>query len=72
MIIRFEADRYEDSQTWAHQEGNAFTVPEIEDQEGDDAVGDTSYAGTQGQACRTRLMHQLFDSPYSNAQRREE
>jgi len=46
-------------------------APEIEDQEGDDAVDDTSFAGTQGQACHVRLMDQLFDSPYSNAQHRE-
>jgi len=71
MIIRFEAHHSKDSQRWAYQEGQAFMAPEIEDQEGDDAVGDTSFAGTQGQECHIRLMNQLFDSPYSNAQRRE-
>jgi hypothetical protein len=71
MIIRFEANHSKDSQTWAYQEGIAFIAPEIEEQEGDDVVGDRSYAGTQGQACRARLMDQLFESPYSNAQHRE-
>jgi hypothetical protein len=71
MIIRFETSRHGDSQMWACQEGHAFIPHEVEDQEGDEVVGDTSYAGTTGQAYRTSLMHQLFDSPYSDAQHRE-
>jgi len=43
----------------------------VGDPEGNEVVGDRSYAGTQGQTCRARLMNQLFDSPDSDAQHRE-
>ena len=71
MIIRFEANRNQDSQAWALQEGNALMPHQLEDADGNEVVGDRSYAGTPGQACRARLMDQLFDSPYSGAQRRQ-
>ena len=71
MIIRFEANRNQDSQAWAHQEGIAFMPHQIEDADGNEVVGDRSYAGTPGQAYRMRLMDQLFDSPSSGAQRRQ-
>lgn len=44
---------------------------EFEEADGDEVIGDRSYEGTPGQACRARLMDQLFDSPHSEAQRRE-
>ena len=43
------------------------TLPEAEGVD-DNGVGDNSYEGTAGQACRAHLMDQLFNSPYSGAQ----
>jgi hypothetical protein len=71
MIIRFEANHNQDSQAWAQQEGNTFIPHQFEDADGNEVVGDRSYAGTPGQACRAALMNQLFDSPSSGAQRRQ-
>jgi len=53
---------------WALDEERGFT--QAEEEEGDEVVGDNSYEGTPGQARRAHLMDQLFDSPYSTAQRR--
>jgi len=72
MIIRFEDAHGENSHSWAYQEGVASMPREpVGDPEGNEVVGDRSYAGTQGQTCRARLMDQLFDSPDSDAQHRE-
>lgn len=75
MIIRLEEARgwSEDSGTveWARQQGKGMIDEEFEAPDGDQVVGDRSYEGTPGQACRAKLMDLLFDSPASRAQRRE-
>jgi hypothetical protein len=71
MIIRFEAQRKRSTLRWAIREGKNTLRHELEDADGDEVVGDRSYEGTPGQACRAMLMDKLFDSPYSDAQRHE-
>ena len=68
MIIRFENNHNANTMDWALDEERGFT--QAEEEEGDEVVGDNSYEGTPGQARRAHLMDQLFDSPYSTAQRR--
>jgi hypothetical protein len=67
MIIRLEANHNQDSQAWAQKEGNTPMSHQFEDADGNEVVGDRSYAGTPGQACRATLMNQLFDSLSSGA-----
>lgn len=71
MIIKFEEKRKKSTVRWAIREGRHTLRNEPEGPDGDEVVGDTSYEGTPGQACRARLMDQLFDSPYSDAQHRQ-
>jgi hypothetical protein len=76
MIIRFEEHRglkeKKGSVDWARQEAtNPTHTGEAEGPDGNEQIGDRLYEGTPGHACRERLMDDLFDSPYSDAQRRE-
>jgi hypothetical protein len=70
MIIRFENNRNANTMDWALDEERGFTAQQAEGEDGDEVVGDNSYEGTTGQARRAHLMDQLFDSPYSTAERR--
>jgi hypothetical protein len=71
MIIHFEENHNKSTLVWAIREGRNTVHHEDEGPDGDEVVGDRSYEGTTGQAYRARLMDQLFDSPHSEAHRRE-
>ncbi|KAG2158786.1 uncharacterized protein EDB93DRAFT_1076466, partial [Suillus bovinus] len=71
MIIHFEAQHRHSTISWAIKEGRHTLCCEFEEGDSDKVIGDRSYEGTPGQACRARLMDQLLDSPYSDAQHRE-
>jgi len=43
-----------------------FTAQQAKEEEGDEVVGNNSYEGTTGQACKAHLMDQLFDSDWMN------
>jgi hypothetical protein len=67
MIIHFEAQHNHSTIRWAIREGLNSMCHEFEEVDGDEVIDDRSYEGVPGQACRVRLMDQLFDSPHSEA-----